>query len=124
TRREQGLPHAQRLIVGAGQWHGRRGAEDAAEFFEQGMRVRLAQFASQAAAPAFEPGAKRREADFDALGNRDRIDEFTETHEFDVLRRILVAVCAVEPALRSFRADAAPASARSPVVSLDQWNLL
>ncbi len=44
--REQGLPHAQRLIVGAGQWRGRWGAEDAAEFFEQGMRVRLAHFAS------------------------------------------------------------------------------
>ena len=97
---EEGLPHAQRLIIGARQRPGRRRAEDAAEFFEQGMRVRLAQFAFEAAAPAFEPGAKRREADFDALGNGDRIDEFTETHEFDVLRRILVAVCAVESARR------------------------
>ena len=98
--RKQGLAHAQRLIVVTRQRPGRRSAEDTSEFFEQGMPVRLAHFAFQAAAPAFEPGAKCREADLDALGNRNRIDELAETHEFGFLRRILVAVPAVEPARR------------------------
>ena len=45
ARREEGLPHAERLIFGLGQRPAGGRAEHAAEFFEQRMRVGLPQIA-------------------------------------------------------------------------------
>ena len=98
SHRVEGLSHPERLVFGLGQRPAGGRPEHAAEFLQQRMRVGLPQVAFQAAPPTLEPGAKGGEADLLALGDGDRIHELAKAHEFGVLTRIFVAVCAVEPA--------------------------
>ena len=94
---EQALTGAQRKVVSQGQGATGQRADDAAEFFEQSLRVQLTQ-QPQCLTMALTPARKGRQRDLAPLRNLERFQQFAIAQKLDRLLVIFEAVRGVKRA--------------------------